>query len=167
LRKSQETWTRDPARDLDWDTLRRIVTSPDLDVVDARQPLNPSAAFLRQELARRIAAAASDPALHIYVILSSPLDVYSFPDPDPELPRCDCSIYYLNFSNHGVARSVVHFRYPYPYPNPYPTGRPPGYAGVPGKVERMLRPLPVRSFSVSSPEDFRVALAYVLADVQR
>jgi len=155
LQRSEETLHQEAVDRLDWTALKRIATAPEVALFDARQPVQPSAVFLRQELAQRIAD-TSGPRRRVYVILSSPLDPYSFPDPDPGLSSCDCVIYYLNFTYYYVEISsrgrVINNH---------------SYGGVPRKVERMLSPLRVRSFSISSAEDFRAALAQILTDTFR
>lgn len=159
LLKSRETLRQDAAAGLDWAVLKRIATAPDVNLVDARARLQPSALFLRQVLLRRIeeqqAAPPAGAHRRIFVILSSPLDLYSFPKVRSDLPACDCAVYYLflNFLYHRYSREPVYGRRGWVR-----------YFGVPDNVERMLAPLPVRSFDIQSPEDFRSALARILKD---
>jgi len=155
LQRAQETLHQDSVDHLDWAALKRIAMAPEVALVDVRRPVQPSANFLRQELAQRIADTRG-PRRRVYVILSSPLDPYSFPDPDRKLSSCGCVIYYLNFPFYSTEigpRGRVIIRS--------------SFSGVPRKVERMLSPLRVRSFSIASPEDFRAALAQILTDAFR
>jgi len=111
-----------------------------------------SPVFLRDELVRRLKEApdapgpAGDP-LVVFVVVGGAMDSYSFPDlPAVSLAnQPECAVFYLEYES-GKA----------------------GPKGAPGgikKLERMLRPLRVRTFTVRSAESMRYALARVLDEI--
>ena len=81
----------------------------------------------------------------MFVLLGSPMDFYTF----PKLPEIetgeeqDCVIYYLQFE--FTERQ--------------------GITGGVSNVEKMLKPLKMRSFEVRSADDVRRALAKMLGEV--
>ncbi len=114
-----------------------------------------SPVFLRDELVRRLKEApdapgpAGDP-LVVFVVIGGPMDTYSFPDLPPiSLPsNAECAIFYLQYDFTGK------------------TG-PKAAAGSSKNVEKMLRPLRVRTFTVRSAESIRNALAKMLEEISR
>jgi hypothetical protein len=113
-----------------------------------------SPVFLRDELVRRMADAALAPApagdpLVVFVVVGGPLDSYSFPDlPAISLSsQPDCAVFYLQY-------------------DPGKTG-PRGPTGGIKKLEKMLRPLHVRTFTVRSAESIRQALARVMEEISK
>ncbi|HEV2961846.1 MAG TPA: hypothetical protein VG649_08495 [Candidatus Angelobacter sp.] len=143
---------------LDWPRLKNTLKANDPGTVNVRvlQDRHPTPIFLRDELLRRIAAGIGKPApdksslLRVYILLSGPLDSYSFngsefnaiPESLPE--QCACLIYYLEYDlfwgRSGVFNTV-------------------------GKVEKMLKPFKLRTFSISSASDARRALAIMLEEI--
>jgi hypothetical protein len=134
-----------------------------------------SPAFLQDELLRRLNAAPGDPPaggdapasaglqgraetkqvgaevktggdpVHVFVIIGSPMDFYSFRDLPKMPPGSEekCVVYYLQFELLN-----------------------PAYAdGAIGNVRKMLKPLTVHVFKVRSPESVRHALAKILEEV--
>jgi hypothetical protein len=83
----------------------------------------------------------------VFILLGSPMDFYTF----PKLPEIetgeeqDCVIYYLQFE--FIERAEI-------------TG------GI-SSVEKMLKPLKIRSFAVRSADDVRRALAKMLEDLSK
>ena len=143
-------------KDLDWVTLRKTL-SPDsgpgtVSVKDLKNKQQ-SPVYLREEIVRRLkagseqASKAGEKPLHVFVLLGSPMDFYTF----PKLPAIvtgeeqDCVIYYLQFE--FTQRE--------------------GITGGVGNVEKMLKPLKIRSFEVRAADDVRRALAKVLEEVSR
>lgn len=83
--------------------------------------------------------------LHVFVIIGSPMDFYSFRDL-PQLPPGSeekCVVYYLQFELWNTT-----------YAN-----------GAVGNVRKMLKPLTVHFFKVRSAESVRHALAKILEEV--
>src|SRR5260370_41761491 len=84
---------------------------------------------------------------HVFVIIGSPMDFYSF-RALPHMPPGSeekCVVYYLQFE-------LLNTRYA---------------DGAVGNVRKMLKPLPVHVFKVRSPESIRHALARILEEVER
>jgi len=147
---------QDDGKDLDWAILRKTL-SPDsgpgrVSVKDL-QNRQQSPVYLREEIVRRLKA-GSEPAnksgtrpLHVFILLGSPMDFYTF----PRLPEIetgeenDCVIYYLQFE--------------------FSQGE--GLRGAANNVEKMLKPLQMRSFQVRSADDVRRVLGKIMEDLSR
>jgi len=147
---------QDDGKDLDWAVLRKTL-SPDsgpgtVSVKDLKNKQQ-SPVYLREEIVRRLKADSAhadkggERSLHVFVVLGSPMDFYTF----PKLPEIetgnekDCVIYYLQFEFAQRQEFI---------------------AGT-GNVEKMLKPLKVRSFQVRSADDVRRALAKMLEELGR
>jgi hypothetical protein len=143
-------------KDLDWAILRKPLSpdnGPGVVSVKDLQNKQQSPVYLRDEIVRRLkegsnqAATPAGKPLHVFVVIGSPMDLYTF----PKLPEIetgeekDCVIYYLQFE--FIQRQ--------------------GITGGVGNVEKMLRPLKVRSFEVRSADDVRRALAKMMEEVGR
>jgi hypothetical protein len=145
---------QDDGKELDWVVLSKTL-SPDsgpgrVSVRDL-QNRQQSPVYLREEIVRRIKAGsnqASNPGekpLRVFILLGSPMDFYTF----PKLPEIetgnekDCVIYYLQFE----------------------FSQREGVTGAVGNVEKMLKPLKIRSFEVRSADDVRRALAKILEEL--
>lgn len=145
--------------DLDWPNLRKAL-APDQGpgVVSVKDLKNrkQSPVFLREELVRRLrnpggpAGKQGEKPLHVFVLIGSPMDFYTF----PTLPAVetgnenDCIIYYLQFEHLQFDQFE---------------GK--GFTGGVGNVEKMLKPLKIRTFQVRSPDDVRRALAKIIEEV--
>jgi hypothetical protein len=143
-------------KDLDWATLRKTLSpdsGPGTVSVKDLQNKQQSPVYLREEIVRRLKA-GSEPAaktgerpLHVFVVLGSPMDFYTF----PKLPAIetgneqDCVIYYLQFE----------------------FSQREGITGAASSVEKMLKPLKIKSFEVKSADDVRRALARMLEEVSK
>jgi hypothetical protein len=143
-------------KDLNWTILRKALSpdnGPGVVSVKDLQNKQQSPVYLREEIVRRLKAAPDQGAkpeekpLHVFVLIGSPMDLYTF----PKLPEIetgnenDCVIYYLQFEFNQRQ----------------------GITGGVGNVEKMLRPLKIRSFEVRSADDARRALAKVMEEVRR
>jgi hypothetical protein len=160
--ETKTTKTKDEAtlKGLDWPRLRTALKASDPSTVNVRvlKDRHPSPVFLRDELLRRITAGNARPTpskagpLRVYVIISGPLSSYSFdtlestPLPSALPEQCACLIYYLEY-NLVPVRSAA-------------------FSTI-GKVEKMLKPLKVRAFSVHSAYDTRHALAIMLDEIAK
>jgi hypothetical protein len=85
--------------------------------------------------------------LRVFVVLGSPMDFYTFPKL-PEIETSeeqDCVIYYLQFE----------------------FSQREGFIAGTGNMEKMLKPLKVRSFHVQSADDVRRALAKMLDELSK
>src|SRR5262249_39698916 len=110
-------------------------------------------AFLREEVARRVEAAAQAPApagdpLVIFVIVGGPMDSYAFPDLPPlPLPRDGTyEVFYLQYDFDGSIASKA-------------------ATGNARKLEKMLRPMRLQTFTVRSAEGVRQALGKLIEDI--
>jgi hypothetical protein len=138
-------------KDLDWATLRKALSpdnGPGVVSVKDLQNRQQSPVYLREAIVRRLKGQsdqAGEKPLHVFVLIGSPMDLYTFPKlPEIETGE-DCVIYYLQFEFNQRQ----------------------GITGGAGNVEKMLRPLKLRSFEVRSPDDVRRALAKVMEEVGR
>jgi hypothetical protein len=147
---------QDDGKDLDWTALRKTLTpdnGPGTVSVKDLQNKQQSPVYLREEIVRRLKAGSEQAAktgerpLHVFVLLGSPMDFYTF----PKLPEIetgeeqDCVIYYLQFEfseRQGITGGV-------------------------SNVEKMLKPLKMRSFEVRSADDVRRALARIMEEVTK
>jgi hypothetical protein len=176
---------------LDWARFSRALmpdNGPGVVSVRDLQNRQQSPVFLREEIVHRISDPATQvPASHVkpeerplrvFVIIGSPMDLYAF----PSLPAIetgneeDCIIYYLMFdffehehasthdqmrpSNRGFNRDRINDRESNRFEHP-------GFSGNLGNLEKMLKPLKMRSFLVRSPDDARHALAKIMEEVGR
>src|ERR1044071_1021132 len=141
-------------KDLDWQSLSKALSpdnGPGMVSVKDLQNRRQNPVYLREEIVRRLKAADAaagrpgEKTLHVFIVIGSPMDMYVF----PKLPEIetgneeDCVIYYLQYEfveRHGITGAV-------------------------GNVEKMLKPLKIRSFEVRSADDVRRALAKVMAEV--
>jgi hypothetical protein len=156
--------------DLDWMKFSKILVpenSPGTVSVKELQDRKQSPVFLREEIVRRLNDPASqgrqrgEKPLHVFVLIGSPMDRYSF----PQLPAIetgneeDCLIYYLqfNFFERPVSAGGRRHRI-YRFEGDDITG-------AVGNVEKMLKPLKVRTFQVHSADEVRHALAKVMEEV--
>jgi hypothetical protein len=109
--------------------------------------------FLRDELVRRLKEApdapgpAGDPVV-VFLLVGGPMETYSFRELSPISlsGQADCMVFYLQYDFRGKADSKT-------------------AASGNRNVEKMLRPLRVRTFRVRSAENIRHALARVLEEI--
>jgi hypothetical protein len=153
LRKRTVTFEQKDVKELDWPLARSVLApenGPATIDIKALAQRRESPAFLQDELLRRLNSApeeqrADGDPVHVFVIIGSPMDFYSFRDL-PHLPPGSeekCVVYYLQFELLNML-----------------------YAdGAVGNVRKMLNPLPVRVFKVRSPESIRHALARMLEEM--
>jgi len=147
---------QDDGKDLNWAVLRKTLlpdAGPGTVSVKNLQNKQQSPVYLREEIVRRLKAGSEqanksgEKPLHVFVLLGSPMDFYTF----PKLPEIetgedqDCVIYYLQFE--FTQRE--------------------GINGGISNVEKMLKPLKVRSFEVRSADDVRRVLAKILEELGR
>jgi hypothetical protein len=143
-------------KDLDWATLRKPLSpdsGPGTVSVNDLKNRQQSPVYLREEIVRRLKAGSEhaeksgERALKVFVLLGSPMDSYTF----PRLPEIetgeeqDCVVYYLQFE----------------------FSQQEGIMGRVNNVEKMLKPLKIRSFEVRSADDVRRALAKMLEELAK
>jgi len=143
-------------KEVDWQNLRKALSpdnGPGTVSVKNLQNRRQSPVYLREEIVRRLKAAdgpdgkPGEKPLHVFILIGTPMDFYVF----PKLPEIetgneeDCVIYYLQ--SEFVDRR--------------------GITGAIGSVEKMLKPLKIRSFRVESADDVRRALARIMEELGR
>jgi hypothetical protein len=143
-------------KELDWAVLRKTLSpdsGPGTVSVKDLQTRQQSPVYLREEIVRRLKAGSNHAAkpgvkpLRVFVVLGSPMDFYTFPKL-PEIETSeeqDCVIYYLQFE----------------------FSQREGFIAGTGNMEKMLKPLKVRSFHVQSADDVRRALAKMLDELSK
>ena len=154
LRRRRVTFEQDDVRELDWPRARGVLApenGPATIDIKALEQKRESPEFLQDELVRRLntpveGPRGSDP-LHVFVIIGSPMDFYSFRDL-PQMPPGSeekCVVYYLQFELLNTT-----------------------YAdGAVGNVRKMLKPLTVHVFKVRTAESIRHALARMLSEIEQ
>jgi len=166
LSRRRVSFEQKDARKLDWPALKASLIAGDPGVVDAAslRDRKENAAFLRDEMARRVEADCSAPheradrPLHVYVVLSSPMafDSPGHPSPIPRPKEGNCVVYYVRYEGMPTMTTVVDTT----------TGRPSVEISSPPEtvdhVEGILKPLNPHVFNVHSPEGVRNALAFIL-----
>jgi hypothetical protein len=176
-------FVQNDGKELDWPSLRKAImpdNGPGVVSVKDLKNRQQSPVFLRDEIVRRLKdspTGASKP-LRVFVLIGSPMDLYAF----PSLPAIetgneeDCLIYYLQFdffeheqpkphdqmrySNRGFNRERNHDR----DSDGFERGR---FNGNVGNVEKLLKPLKMRTFQVRSPDDVRHALAKIMEELDK
>lgn len=155
LRKHRVTFEQDDGKPLDWPRVRTVLApqnGPATIDIKALEKQRESPAFLQDELLRRLNVPAQEAhetnvPLHVFVIIGSPMDFYSFRNL-PHLPpgsEENCVVYYLQFELLNTA-----------YAN-----------GAVNNVRNMLKPLTVHVIKVRSAESIRHALARILNEVSQ
>jgi len=132
---------------LDWERFKRVFSPESVGTVDvASLNKKKSPVFLRQELSRRLQGEheGERAPMKVFIVLTAPLSSYSFSglqEPGALPDKCSCRVYYLEF---GVVRQRIaafgRRRLLIPY----------SAFGAKGDVEKMLRPLHVRSFEIEA-----------------
>jgi hypothetical protein len=181
-------------KDLDWQNLRKALlpdNGPGIVNVKDLHNRQQSPLYLREEIVRRLSPPAVHVAadkqddkddkqderpLHVFVIIGSPMDLYTF----PSLPAVetgneeDCLIYYLqlDFFEHDQPRSHDQMRYSNRGFNSESNRgadhfEHTGLNGGVGNMEKMLKPLKMRTFQVRTPDEARHALAKVMEELSR
>jgi hypothetical protein len=155
LRKRRVTFEQEDGKALDWPRARVVLApanGPGSIDIKALEQRRESPAFLQDELLRRLNAPArrsqkEEGQFHVFVIIGSPMDFYSFRDL-PHLPPGSeekCVVYYLQFQLLNTA-----------------------YAdGAVNNVRNMLKPLTVHVIKVRSAESIRHALARIMNEVSQ
>jgi len=135
---------------LDWDELRDVLTAADPSKIDVRSlhDRKYSAAFLRDEIARRIPSreeGQSTAPMRVIILLSSSVAFNAREGlREIELPReCNCLVYHLRFDWWNSRLAAF------------------------DDIDKVLKPLKLRKFSASSAREVRKALAVMLDEISR
>lgn len=155
---------------VEWSQLKNVLTeaSPNMIDVHALEKRRTSAQFLVKEVARRVEESHGSNALHVLIVLSAPMTFASGADLSPIETSADknCKVFYIRYF--PIAPRVLMAAVP-DEPNrrgpaPFPRGLTPI---PPDSLEKTLKPLNPRLFEVSSPGDFRKALATMIDEIER
>ena len=138
------------AAHLDWEKIYDAVgaVNPSVVDVDTLQGQKQTAAFFRDFMQKLVAEqdgvcgpADVEQTRHVYVIAGSGMQFPQGTRVEPMHPvECDCRGYYLR----GEFE----------------------YAAFWDQMERIVKPLPTRRINIQSPQEFRAALASIVADLQ-
>lgn len=146
LLQKRVTFEQSAVKDLDWPRLKAALNEMEpgrvsVQVLKAREQ---SPVFLRDELARRIAAEHSE-LLRVFILIGSPLSSYSFGGlgVSPLGDECHCRVFYLEYDS-SFRRTQ--------------------FSAI-SHVKKMLRPLEIHAFSVHSPEEMRRVIAKVMNEL--
>lgn len=171
-------------RDLDWPQLRPALTESNPNVIDVHALENraQNAEFFLSQISRRIEAAKSAPGqrsaepLHVLIVLSAPMEFAHGIDQHPIQPNDSpgCSVYYIRYHSPLVGSRLERL---FLSMSPARQGRRVGGPPMPpvrrlpaepiDSLENLLKPLHPRLFDVANPEQFRKALATLLAEISR
>jgi hypothetical protein len=152
LLERRVTFEEGDIKAIDWTSLKKALMTMGVATISVRSLgiREPTPAFLRDELLRRLTPAQSstgnDP-LQIFIVFGSPLGLYSFKGThdNPVATDCNCRIYYLEYD---ISWNYDQF-------------------SATGNVEKMFSPLHVKSFHVHNPAEVRNALARILNEVSQ
>jgi len=154
---------------LDWEELKNALaeTNPHMIDVGSLEKQKGDAQFFVKEIARRLEESRDAEAIHALIVLSAPMAFIHGEDLHPIEISADrnCKVFYLRYS--PSARRVA------PGPAPMMARRGPGNVplGAPpvadDSLERTLKPLNPRLFDVTTPAEFRKALAVMIEEIGR
>jgi len=178
LVKKQVTFAQDnlSQKAVDWKKLKLTLESANgPGVVDVRnvQHGSQNPVFLRDELVRRMGKAADSQGPEVFIIVGSPMNSYSFQDLPPlyMAEGHDVRVFYIQYVpmefqslSLGVDQPMVMGHH---NDSHRAIARRPIYASSPANVQKMLKPLKVNAFQVSTPEEARKALARILEEIKR
>jgi hypothetical protein len=165
-------------KEFDWKKLKSTLESANgPGVVDVRsvQHGGQNPVFLRDEIVRRMGKALESPGPEVFIIVGSPMDSYSFQDLPPlyMAEGHDVRVFYVQYippSLQTVDLSPLAGMPAVVGPRQRrhgPIVRRPVYVSSPANVQKMLKPLKVKAFQVSTPEDGRKVLARILEEIRR
>ena len=170
LVKKQVTFAQDDLSDkeIDWKRLKLTLESANgPGVVDVRnvQHGGQDPVFLRDEIVRRMGKAADSQGPQVFIIVGSPMDSYSFQNLPPlyMAEGHDVRVFYIQY----VPMSLQPLSLGVGAGGHQIMARRPIYASSPANVQKMLKPLKVNAFQVSTPEDARKVLAHILEEIKR
>ncbi len=154
LARRRVTWRQDDVRTLDWNKVGEALNDANPGIIDVRSLANRryNADFFLNRVARLMRPPRP---LRVVIVLSATVSFEKGVDIHPIgiKPRPDVRLIYLRYQQ--GPRIVVN-----------PDGRPtrPFVTGLVDQLEPMLKPLAPRLLDVSTPEQFRKALAAILAE---
>jgi hypothetical protein len=180
LLHQQVTFHQDDAHVLDWPAVKDTLNEQTTGTIDVKSlgDRSRSAAFFVSEAGKRIGP-TGDGQARALIVLSSSVEFEAGEDlrPIEAAPSPDCRVYYIRYhalaprpdwrGNPGQHGGHGHMGGGGAGPGDW---RRPGYRGQELQIDQLeptLKPLVPRLFDVESPEDFRKALAAIIADISR
>lgn len=168
LSRRRVTFHQEDVRELDWARMRGSFAESDPGIIDVKSlgERHHAAAFFVKEVGRAIERAEAKPA-RVLIVFSSPVEFESGEELSPiesgEIQ--DGIVFYIRYHVPVVRPNPVPFQPPYPpvrrgRPNFTPRPQPPAV----DQLAATLKPLAPRVFDIDSPEQFRKALATILAE---
>jgi hypothetical protein len=164
LARRRATWQQDDGRPLDWGEASRSLDEVKPGIIDIKSLENrtQSAQFFVNEVARRLAAGKRR---EIMIVLSSPVEFEPGQDMRPiELKEPgNAKVFYIRYQPYppiGFGRAGAATRITMPDGSAAPRSR-----YVIDQLEPLLAPLGPRLFEVSTPQQFRKALAAILGEI--
>ena len=177
LSRRRVTFHQEDAQALDWRAMRQTLQEKATGAIDLKslEDREHNAAFFVQEVARKIGPPPTHPP-PVIIVLSSPVSFVSKEDLHPisvSAPE-GSRVFYLRYHAPVERKNPMMM-------NPYDNGRMMGGMGrrrgplqTPGngaaRIDQLagtLKPLSPHIFDIDTPEDFRKALATILAEVAR
>lgn len=175
LAKRRVTFHQEDMHNLDWRALKASLTEADAGTIDVKslEDRHHKAEFFEAEVSRRMGAAPKEklsgalaPA-RVLIVLSSPVEFESGEDLQPIRlpPEPDCRVFYIRYHPQIVPPTV-----PVP-PNARGRRQRPGFSSPAlreaqiDQLEPTLKPLAPQLFDVETPEQFRRALATLIAGI--
>jgi hypothetical protein len=135
---------------LDWSELKEVLAAADPSKIDIQslQSRKYNAAFLRDEMARRLAVHGENQAagpVRVFILLSSSVAFNAHDGLGQiELPReCNCLVYHVRYDWWRSRLAAF------------------------DDIDKVLKPLKLRKFSATSPQGVRKALATMLSEISK
>ena len=156
---ARRSWDQKAVRTLDWNRLREPFASANPGIVDARQLAEKGGMlqFLWDQLLDRLRG--DTPSKKALIVLSAPmfLEGQNRLEPSVLAKQPGRRVFYIRYRS--VARTMI--------VAPDGSVQPSAPAMPPDEVERVMKLLDAKIYSVSSPEEFRRALASIITELGR
>ncbi len=165
LLRRRVAYRQDEASDLDWSGIREALALMEPGRIDVKslEDRRHNARFFVTEVSRTVESARPAQA-HVLIVLSNAVTFESRQDVQPiRFEAADCRVFYIRFHDGTIRRATA----------PPPAKRLPGsiipvVAGTGETIDQLastLKPLAPRLFDVTTPEQFRKALAAMLTEI--
>lgn len=174
LERRRISFAQEVVDDLDWRGLNAALRQNDPNKIDvhALQNYKENAQFFVSEIRKRLESGESAGATRVLIVLSAPMAFPKGEDLQPieATPEPGSRVFYIRCELALPFPAMPPPQLPSPGSWPVPPERP--YGPVPfqrasnaDSLERTLRPLDPRLFNVSTPMQFRSALAAILSEI--
>ena len=151
-----------------WDQLRSVLTeaSPNMIDVHSLEKRRHSAQFFVKEVAKRVEESQGSDALHVLIVLSAPMEFASGEDLSPIETSAgkNCKVFYFRYAAVGPRFILPPASMPGRNRSDFPRTSGP----LPSdSLEKTLKPLNPRLFEITTPAEFRKALATMIDEIER